>query len=484
MLLGLDLGTTNVKAVLTERDGRIIGRGSAPVSLLHVGEVGVEQDIEEIWSATVTAIAEIAQRHDLSGVQAVGVSSQGGAMQVLSGDGEPVGKVISWLDGRGRPYDDDLTRKLGPDWFAERTGHGASGLAAGQVLRLRDECPAVPCSTSKVSFVGDIIVSRLCGRAAHDASSLSICVLFNPRLRGADPDMLEALHLAEEQLPDLIPPREPAGTLREEAAQATSLPVGIPVSAAVHDQYASALGAGATHAGDVAFGTGTAWVLLAMADRLARPVVDAAFVCTHLIDGLYGQMVALGNGGSSFEWATRLLGLDGHTTDDIDNMLGEIPVGSEGVRFWPLLAAFGGWGLAPGTHGRLFGLRLSHGPGHMLRAVIEGLALELGRYLRFLARRGIAFKRLLMSGGATASRITPQIISDVTGLPVSCTTETEMSALGAAVLARGLVETSADLAALAESMKPAVRVFEPGPHGEFYGQMLDEYIASLPKEDS
>ena len=484
MFLGLDLGTTNIKATVADSNGRIRARGSAPVKISHLPDGGVEQDIEDICEATVSAIAQAGVEVNLSAVRAVGVSSQGGALQMLDGDGQPLGPVISWLDGRGQPHDEKLTRELGGEWFARHTGHGKSGVAAGQILRLREESPEQVQPPNRVGFVGDIIVSRLCGRRAHDATSLSIAMLYNPSLRRADPELLQKLDFDENQLPALIPVRSAAGGLLQDVAARTSLPAGIPVSPAVHDQYASALGSCAVRAGDVMFGTGTAWVLLAAVARLAGPVTDSALVCTHVVEGLYGQMLSMVNGGSSFAWATRLLGLDRKNAGELDALMKSAPPGSDELRFRPLLAAGGGAGLAPGTRGCLAGLRLSHSPAHVLRAVVEGLAMELARYIHFLVDNGTPVTRLVMCGGAAASRVTPQIVADVTGLPVACIKEKEVSAFGAVVIARGLVEPDADLATLCREMTPDSRILEPGPDSVRYRHLLDEYVASLPKARS
>jgi sugar (pentulose or hexulose) kinase len=190
MFLGIDLGTTNIKALLVRPDGRIVARGAAPVALHHVGPAGVEQDIEEIWRATLAAIRQATRAGKGRAVRAVGVSSQGGAMQVLDGAGQPLGRVISWLDGRGHPYDGRLTRRKGSAWFARHTGHGASAVMIGQVLRLRREAPSGLRPPNRVGFVGDVVVARLAGQGAHDASSLSIAMAYNPRERRADPAIL------------------------------------------------------------------------------------------------------------------------------------------------------------------------------------------------------------------------------------------------------------------------------------------------------
>lgn len=479
MLLGLDLGTTRIKAALAAPDGRIVSRGSAPVKMFPVGDDGVEQDIEDIWAATLSAIAELPP-DEISSVRAVGVSSQGGALQVCDGQSRPAGRVISWLDGRGRAYNEEITLELGGRWFARHTGHGGSGVSVGQLLRLRHEAPELLQRPGRISFVGDVIVSRLCGRCAHDATSLSIAVLFNPWLRTADPELLERLGIGEDQLPELLPPSTAAGALSAEASAITSLRAGIPVSPAVHDQYAAALGASAIHDGDVMFGAGTAWVLLAATSRLTEPVIGAAFVCTHLAEGLYSQMLSLVTGGSAFAWAADLVGWDWQDHDETDRLLQSVAAGSDGLRFWPFLVPGAGAGLKSGTSGRLTGLRLSHAAAHVVRATVEGLALELARCLRFLTDAGMEVKRLVMCGGGADSRVTPQIIADVTGLPIACTTETDMSALGAAIVARGLLEQSADLAALSEVMTPPVREFNPGSDSPLYQQLLEKYVASLP----
>jgi xylulokinase len=191
-------------------------------------------------------------------------------------------------------------------------------------------------------------------------------------------------------------------------------------------------------------------------------------------------MLSLGNGGSSLTWALGLLGLGQESGERLDAVLASVAAGSEGVRFWPFLAPFNAAGVAPGTAGRLAGLRLCHTSAHIARSVVEGLALELTRHLRFLTDAGIRVGRLVMCGGAAASQVTPSIIADATGLPVACSTESEMSAVGAAVVARGLLEPDAALADLSRAMSPAVRVVRPGANVGLYRGMLDEYLASLP----
>jgi sugar (pentulose or hexulose) kinase len=388
--------------------------------------------------------------------------------------------VISWLDQRGRKDDDALTKQLGRDWFLRRLGHGRSGLAIGQLLRTRRETPARLNPPNRVGFVGDVIVGRLCGRAAHDGTSCGLTLLYNPGSRSYDADVLARLGISEQQLPDLISPRVAAGLLLPEMAEQTGLPAGIPVSPAIHDQYTAAFGTGTTQAGTVMVGAGTAWVLLAVSDRWADPVIDDAFVCTHVVDGLFGQIVSLVNGGSAITWGLRLLNLGDVSGEALDQLLATVPPGADGLSFWPFLTPFGASGLIPGTRGRLSGLQLSHQAAHVVRAVVEGLVFELRRHLEFLRSAGWPVETLVTGGTAAASQVTPQIIADVTGMPLLALSGGEGSLLGAAIVARGLLEPTRSLAELATEMRPSGRSIQPGSDSVFYGQRYQEYLSNLP----
>jgi len=476
MFLGLDLGTTNVKAVVVDDGGRVVAAGSAPLERYHAPDGGVEQDIEEIWLAACRAIRQAVGQVKAAEIRALGVSSQGGAMQPVDANDRPVGRVISWLDGRGRPFDRQLTNELGEAFFARHVGRAKSGITIGQVLRLRQQAPRLLGASARIAYVGDLIVGRLCGRRAHDATSLSIAMLLNPRLGRADPDLLERLQLREDQLPELLEATTPAGRLRTDAAEQTGLPAGIPVSPAVHDQYAASIGAGSVGPSDVCLGTGTAWVLVANTTRLTEPVTPEAFVCPHLVQGLYGQMLSMAGAGSAIEWVMRLLRGRRPSAKEIDEMLEAVPPGSDGLCFWPPAAPVARSDPSMGPGGRLTGITLAHTPNHLVRAAVEGLACELGRHLAFLTDAGLPVRRLAMCGPAAASRFTPQIVADVVDRPVACVTEPAVSAFGAAVVARTLVDRDTDLGELARRLAPAGRMLHPGENTPLYRRLFERYL--------
>ncbi len=505
MFLGIDLGTSNVKAILIDRSGKALVRGSAPVARRCTPDGGVEQDIEEIWQSVCLAIRQaVVAEGTTARVEALGVSSQGGALQLLDAGLKPLGPVISWMDGRGGPLNRRLIEELGEDFFVEHVGSRGCLITPGQILRLRHQAPELMERAAAIGYVGDVIVGRFCGRRAHDATSLSIAFLYHPSLGRADPELLCRLGLSEAMLPELLPADRPAGQLETEAAKATGLPEGIPVSPAVHDQYAASLGVGAVHEGDVSLGAGTAWAMIALGSHLRRPVAPLAIVCPHPVRGRFGQMLSMVNGGSTVEWVARVTGQTS-SCSQWDDWMESVPAGCDGLVFWPYLVGLGGSGERaddgasgsrrgrgdltrqvdsklldlekPRSGGRIHGLSLAHGPEHLLRAAVEGLACELVRHFGALTAGGHPVDRVLLSGGAASSRVIPQIIADVTGRPVSTVAEPAVSALGAAILARAMVDRHRELGELAQGLASTCLKYSPGRDSPVYQRLLDRFLA-------
>lgn len=468
MLLGLDLGTTNIKATVLNDSGALVAEGAAAVDRFHTADGGAEQDIEQIWDAACQALRQATAEIDTAAIRGIGVSAQGGAIQLLDADDQPLGRVISWMDQRGRPYGEQFTRKLGEQFLASRIGHGVCNCMTAQFFRLREEKPRSLAKPNRVGFVGDMIVGRLCGRRAHEATSLAIVLPYNLRLGRPDPEILEHLGLAEDQLPDLVPAVESAGRLGDAAARETSLPPGLPVGPAIHDQYASALGAGSVALGDVCVGTGTAWVLLANTNIAPKPCMPQASVAPHPVGGMLGQMLLPNTGGSAIEWAMGLLGKQEFTGEQVDCLAESVPSGCDGLVVRPVFSSPEG--------ARITGIRLSHGAGHLVRATIEGLACEVQRHLRMLTDAGVSVKRIILTGSAAASRITPKIIADVTSKPLVCATYPSVAARGAAIAAWAMVEGTGNLADLAHGLAAASRRVEPGPDTALYRRLFEDYV--------
>ena len=177
MFLGLDLGTTNVKALAVEADGRVVADGAAAVGRSCTPDGGVEQDIEQIWRATCAGHPPGRRQARRDGDPGGRRVQPGRRHAIARRRRPPAGPVISWLDGRGRPWDERLTEELGEEFLAEHLGRRRCGDDARPDPATAAESPELVRPVRHVAFVGDVIVGRLCGRRAHDPTSLSIAML-------------------------------------------------------------------------------------------------------------------------------------------------------------------------------------------------------------------------------------------------------------------------------------------------------------------
>lgn len=467
MYVGVDLGTTNIKVLITDEDGRVVARASEEVNIKYLDGGVVHQDMSDICCKSITAIKNAVQQVDAKSIKAVGVSSQGGALQILDSEEKPYGAVISWLDNSADEYNRRLTDELGGEWFAGHTGHPKSIITPGQLLKLQEE-NRLP-DNYKIGYVGDMIIRLLTGVRAHDHTSCSLAMLYNPYLEEVDRELLEKLGISENQLPRLMEPYKQAGTVTAEAEAETNLPGGVPVSAAVHDQYAAAIGCGAVNAGDIMLGAGTAWVLLAVSEEPGRNLTEYTFICNHVVEGLYGEIISLLNGGSAVRWALKLAGMEDIEAGVLEDILRKTPAGCDGVIFSPRLAG-------EGSEGRIAGLKLSHGPEYIIRAVIEGLAMEVNIRMQMLGDKCFKPAKLLMAGQAAMSETTPQIIADITGIEVRTITESAVSAMGASIIARNLLVEGNRLGQLAEKFSPETKTYKPGKDEKLYNSIFKKYL--------
>jgi sugar (pentulose or hexulose) kinase len=289
------------------------------------------------------------------------------------------------------------------------------------------------------------------------------------------------LELTRDRLPALLDPRQAAGKVRKDAARQTLLPPGVPVSAAVDNRYAAALTARVTAVGEALLLAGGAWALLAVGDRLGEPLSGGA-VCQHLVDGLAGHLVELEVAGSAVGWAMDQLDLRAAAPEEIASVVAAAGAGSDGLRF-RLRRSESQEDLPAGTPGRLLNPSADHKTRHGLRAILESLAMELAYRLRELAAQGVRVSRLTIVGRSPVALAIPQIIADVTGLPVAYGLEGDPAATGAAILARGLVDRRASLADLARQMTPEPKTANPGPDAGAYPRMVEEYAAARKAEE-
>jgi xylulokinase len=464
-MLGLDIGTSAVKAVLLDTSGREAGSASRPYALLTPRPGWVEQDCEAVWGAVLLVLGDIALKAAGCRIAGLAIAAQAGSLVAADRSGDPVYPMITWLDGRAA----DLVR----DWQADGTlatvrrlsGWNAfPGLPLPSIEWLRRNRPDVHAAAWRFMGVADFFIHRLTGQFATDLSAATEMLLVDVQtgmwsgplcaLGGVEPSHQSEIGWSGRRV----------GTLLPELAARTGLPADLPVIAGGNDQPCAGLAMGMTRPGKVMLSTGTAWVLMSVVDSPSTesvpPWVNVYF---HAVPGCWLQGQLVGAFGATVDWWLKQMWpeADNPPYGELDSAVAGSAPGSHGLQFFPL----GGPSqmAEPLSGGGFVGLELGHTRGDMCRAVLEGCAYEVRWALEALRAAGIQADELWLAGGATRSLVWPQLLADVCGLPVVIAGDADWAALGAAVLAgwgAGLFPT---LEAGIAAVQPAVERRSPVP---------------------
>jgi len=442
LLLGLDVGTTATKALLFDREGGVVASASYAYGLMTPHEGWVEQDAEELWRGVVeTSRAVVAQAGDGGRVVALGLSSQAGTTIPVDADGVPVYNAFSWMDKRAEVQARHVRETWGAEWVYRTTGwHLHSGLPLQHIAWLRQDRADDFAAVCYFLFVNDFVVHRLTGRLCMNPSDAGITQLMDIAAGDWDARLLELAGISCDRLSPMRPSGYAVGTLTPQASEATGLPRDVLVVNGAHDQYCAAVGAGVTRPGRVLLSCGTAWVVLAVPESREVGLDSGMSVSRHAVEGRWGAMRSLGGVGTSFEWLLDNV-WGGKEAGEGRGQLYEVAnegvarsaPGAGGLIFFPLA---GGHASAIGTgRGGFLGLSLSHSRDDMARAVMEGTTFELRWAIEEMRAAQVEVAELRMVGGAAESSVWPQIVADVTGVPVVLPAVKQAAGRGAAILA-------------------------------------------------
>ncbi len=475
LLLGLDVGTTSVKAGVYDASGRLLGSGSREYRIDHPAPDRAELDAETYWTAAVAAVREAlsAPGVEPSAVAALGVSSQGETVVPVDGLGRPVGPALIWLDNRAVQEAADLSDLFGGSIY-ERTGIPEINptWTAAKLLWLKRNEPAVFAAARRFLLVEDFVLARLTGRFATDGSVQCTSMLYDIARQGWWPEMLAAVGLDETRLPELVAPGSVAGPLTPDAAAELGLTVEVSVVACGMDQCSGAVGAGNTGSGIMSESTGGALTLQA---TVAWPDADATRqipVYVHSAPGLYLYCPVCPTGGMALTWfrdrfgaeeVARAAATDRSAYELLDELAATVPPGAEGLVMLPHLMGAFSPEYEPSARGVFFGFTLHHGKAHFARAVLEAVAFMLRRNLEMLAAAGAPATEIRSHGGGSRSPLWNQIKADVCGLPVATLRGEDAAPRGDAMLAGVAAGLFPDLdAASAAFVHPQDR-YEPDP---------------------
>ena len=473
-LIGLDVGTTAVKAGVFRADGTLAGLASAEYTLLTPGPDLVELEAETYWDACVRAVSEAVRRSGVmaAAVRGLAISSQGETLIPVAADGRALRSAIVWLDNRSG----DQSRRLGAV-FDRSELYRVTGQTemvptwpATKILWLRENEPEVFSAADRFLLLEDWLLHRLTGEFVEEHSLASSTTYFDIlRLEWWEP-MLDAIGIAANRLPTLATSGTPVGKLTPASAEALGLHRDVVVSTGALDQFAGAVGAGNVSPGDATETTGAA---LAICATVSKPTYDPLYRMPchcHAVPRLYALLPWCQTAGMALRWFRDVFGAEEMSRanreardpyDLLTELAEPIPPGSDGLVMLPHLAGASCPEMVPEARGVYFGFTLGHSKGHFVRATMESVAFMLRRNLENLAEIGIEVGEIRSLGGASRSDLWNQIKADTIGRPVVALADLEAACAGAALLAGVGAGLYADPVSAARSLKRQPRTYTP-----------------------
>lgn len=442
-LLGIDVGTGGTRALVIDESGVVLGAATAEHAAFASPRTGwAEQDPDDWWRAAREAIprALTAAGVDAASIAAVGLSGQMHGATLLDTTGAVVRPALIWCDQRTQAECDQLTERIGAARLIEWTSNPAlTGFTLPKLLWVRRTEPDAWARVRHVLLPKDYIRYKLTGRLATDVADASGTLLFDVARRRWSTDMLQATGLAPSLLPEAFEGPQVTGSVTAAGAEATGLRVGTPVVAGGGDQAAGAVGMGIVRAGAVSATIGTSGVVFAATDRPSLDPQGRVHTFCHAVPGRWHVMGVTQAAGLSLRWFRDNFGAgpdDGR--DPYERLTDEArtaPAGSDGVLWAPYLMGERTPHLDANARAALVGLAAAHHRGHIVRAVLEGVAFSLKDTFTIFDAMQVPVQGIRLGGGGARSPLWRQIQADVYGHAVQTVAAEEGAAYGAALLA-------------------------------------------------
>ena len=483
-VLGVDVGTGGTRAVILDVHGRILGSATEEHEPFASPQIGwAEQSPEDWWRACGIAVRKALAGAALRGDQigCVGFSGQMHGAVMLDAADQVVRPALIWCDVRTEKQCQELTEKIGADALIRLTCNPAlPNFTLTKFLWVRENEPENWKRVRSVMLPKDYVRFRLTGERATDMADASGTLMLDVANRRWSREVLQAAGIEESLLPKLFESPEICGKVSAAAAAATGLQPGTPVVAGAGDQAAGAVGMGVVTPGAVSVTIGTSGVVFAATDRPLLDRKGRLHTFCHAVPGRWHVMGVTQAAGLSLRWLRDRFVAGGNENgrDPYDRLTAEaaaVPPGSDGLLWAPYLMGERTPHLDPNTRAALIGLTASHTRGHVVRAILEGVAFSLRDSFTLFAEMGVPVRNIRLGGGGARSALWRQIQADVYGREVEILAAEEGAAYGAAILA-GVgagVWTSVDAACL-EVVKVAQEV-TPEPAGA--EQMNKSYAA-------
>jgi xylulokinase len=469
-VLGIDVGTTAIKAVVVADTGAVIAEEEAIQEVSIPRPAWAEQDPETWWKGTRSAVAAVIAgvrgRSRAVELRAVGLSGQMHSSVFLDPDGQVIRPALLWSDGRTTSQCREITDAVGLTGLRRTVGNLAlEGFTAPKVLWLRENEPENFERLSTLLLPKDYIRYRLTGEVATEPSDASGTLLFDVRERMWSSEMTAALGLSEDVLPRVVESTEESGLVTGLVAGDLGIPAGMPVVGGGADNAAGAVGNGVVSEGRVQSSIGTSGAMVTPTGRAEPDEHMRLHTFCHAVPDLWYVMGVVLSAGNSLRWLRDVLlpSWDGDAYGLMTAEAKSAPPGSDGLLFLPYLSGERTPHNDTAARGVFFGLHLGHTRAHMVRVVMEGVCFALRDSLELMRSLGESFDEVRAIGGGARSRVWRQIQADVFGVPVTTLGPATGPAYGAAILAAVHAGFAGSVAEAADGWLRVESTVEPDP---------------------
>ena len=440
-VLGIDVGTGGSRALILDEAGTLLGSETRDHAAFRSPRTGwAEQDPDDWWRASHEAINAVLSSSHVAAesIACIGLSGQMHGAVLLDADGAVLRPSIIWCDQRTEAECRWLDETVGRDRLLQLTSNPAlTNFTLTKLLWVRTHEPDVWKHVRQVLLPKDYVRFRLSGEFAIDVADASGTLMLDVAERCWSHDILDAVDIDRHLLPDVFESQDICARLSREAAALTGIPAGTPIVAGAGDQAAGAVGMGITRPGAVSATIGTSGVVFAATDRPATDPKGRLHTFCHAVPGRWHVMGVTQAAGLSLRWLRDVTSGSGAgaSYDQLTAEAAQVPPGADGVLWAPYLMGERTPHCDPNARAALVGLAASHGRGHIVRAVMEGVAFSLRDTFSIFEEMGVPVDRIRLGGGGARSALWRQIQADVYGSAVDTAGADEGAAYGAAILA-------------------------------------------------
>lgn len=474
-VIGLDLGTSGVRAVLVDETGAVLQEATCSYPLSQPMNGWAEQNAEDWLEAAAQVLRSVVQGIPAEQIKAIGLTGQMNGLVCLGKNHKPLRPAILWCDQRGEMQCQSMRQKIGAERIKEITCNiPIVGLTAAKWLWVKENEPHIAENTCGILLPKDYVRFMLTGDFATDVEDGSGMQMMDVPNRRWSSEMLSALEIRPEWVGKLYESHCVTGTVSRSAAIRTGLPEGIPVIAGAGDNGASAVGLNVLQEGEGFVTIGTSGVVFAPFSSPRTDIKNRMNTYCAAVPQTWHALASVQAAGLSLRWFRDLMYPQDAAYLAINQAVESSPIGARGVTFLPYLMGERTPYMDPQCRGAFFGISASTSREDMARAVMEGISMGLCDCLDVIRSTGITLQSLRFCGGGSKSVVWRQMLADMFGVPV--TIGNGSAALGAAILAAVGCGLYPDTASACQSMVQLTEKSDPDLQKTArYAELLQAY---------